>query len=101
VVCCQVGVSATGRSLVQKRPTDRGVSEYDHEASIMRRLWPARGGCAMGKNYGAFMKVRFQTTLQIVLCKDADRTCVFAINTTDDEVTFSFNKCGVSGSRLA
>jgi hypothetical protein len=38
----------------------------------------------------AFMKVRFQTTPQIMLCKDADRTCAFAINTTDDEVTVSF-----------
>ena len=26
VVCCQVGVSATGRSLVQRSPTDCGAS---------------------------------------------------------------------------
>ena len=37
VVCCQVEVSATGRSLVQRSPTECGVSEYDHEVSIMRR----------------------------------------------------------------
>jgi hypothetical protein len=28
-LCCQVEVSATGRSLVQRSPTDCGVSEYD------------------------------------------------------------------------
>jgi hypothetical protein len=28
-VCCQVEVSATGRSLVQRSPTDCGVSECD------------------------------------------------------------------------
>ena len=31
VVCCQVEVSATGRSLVQRSPTDCGVSECDLE----------------------------------------------------------------------
>jgi hypothetical protein len=29
VVCCQVEVSATGRSLVQRSPTECGVSECD------------------------------------------------------------------------
>jgi len=29
VVCCQVEVSATSRSLVQRSPTDCGVSECD------------------------------------------------------------------------
>jgi hypothetical protein len=33
VVCCQVEVSATGRSLVQRSPTECGVSECDREAS--------------------------------------------------------------------
>jgi hypothetical protein len=36
VVCCQVEVSATGRSLVQRSPNECGVSEYDIEASTMR-----------------------------------------------------------------
>jgi hypothetical protein len=36
-VCCQVEVSATGRSLVQC-----GVFECDREASIMRSSWPTR-----------------------------------------------------------
>ena len=29
------------RSLVQRSPTECGVSECDREASIMRRLWPS------------------------------------------------------------
>jgi hypothetical protein len=31
VVCCQVEVSASGRSLVHRSPTDYGVSECDRE----------------------------------------------------------------------
>jgi hypothetical protein len=49
VVCCQVEVSATGWSLVQRSPTDCGVSEYDREASIMRRRWSIRGCRAKGR----------------------------------------------------
>ena len=33
VVCCQAEVSASGRSLVQRSPTERGVSECDREGS--------------------------------------------------------------------
>jgi hypothetical protein len=33
VVCCQVEVSVTGWSLVQRSPTECGVSECDREAS--------------------------------------------------------------------
>jgi hypothetical protein len=42
VVCCQVELSATGWSLVQRSPT-----ECDTEASTMRRPWPTRGCSAM------------------------------------------------------
>jgi len=45
-VCCQVEVSATSRSLVQRSSTECGVSECDREASIMRKPWPTRGCCA-------------------------------------------------------
>jgi hypothetical protein len=51
VVCCQVEVSATGWSLVQRSVTECGVSECDREASIMRRLWPTRGCCATGNKF--------------------------------------------------
>jgi hypothetical protein len=49
VVCCQVVVSAPGLSLVQRSPTDCGVSGCDREASIVRGPWPTRGSCAMEK----------------------------------------------------
>ena len=45
VVYCQVVVSAPGRSLIQKGPTECGVSECDREASIKRRPWPTGGCC--------------------------------------------------------
>ena len=48
VVLCQVEVSASGWSLIQRSPTECGVSECDREASIMRRPCPTRGWCAMG-----------------------------------------------------
>ena len=37
VLCSQTGVSATGRSHVQRSPTECGVSECYHETSTMRR----------------------------------------------------------------
>jgi hypothetical protein len=49
VVCCQVEVSARGRSLVRRSRTECGVSDCNHEASIVRRPWPIRGCCAMSK----------------------------------------------------
>jgi len=48
-VSCQVEASASGWSLVQMGPTDCDVSEFDSEASTMRRPWPARFCCEMGK----------------------------------------------------
>jgi hypothetical protein len=47
VVCCQVEVSASRLSLVQRSPTDRGVSECDREASLMGGPWPKRSSCSM------------------------------------------------------
>jgi hypothetical protein len=43
VVCCHVEVSESGRSLAQRSPTDCGLYECDHEASIMCSLGPTRG----------------------------------------------------------
>jgi hypothetical protein len=37
VVCCQIEVSATGLSPVQRSPTSCGVPERDRESSTMRR----------------------------------------------------------------
>jgi hypothetical protein len=47
VVCCQVEVSATSWSLVQRSPTECGVSKVcDRE---MRRARPLRGCRAIGR----------------------------------------------------
>jgi hypothetical protein len=43
-VCCwQVEVSAPCRSLIQRSPTECGVSECDRKASTMRKPWPTGG----------------------------------------------------------
>jgi hypothetical protein len=44
-------VSAMGRFLVQRSPTECGVSECDREALIIRRSWPigAVATCEVGK----------------------------------------------------
>ena len=52
VLLCQVEISATGRSVVQRSRTECGVSECDTEASTMRSPWPTGGCRAMNKNYG-------------------------------------------------
>ena len=39
VVCCQAHVSATGRWLVQRNPTESDVSEYDR-GKLQRRPKP-------------------------------------------------------------
>jgi hypothetical protein len=39
-VFCHVVVTATGRSFVQRCPTEYGVSEYDFESSEMRESTP-------------------------------------------------------------
>ena len=49
IVCCQVEVSATGRSLVQRTPTECGVSECICEALTVRRPWCTKGCGATGR----------------------------------------------------
>jgi len=49
VVCFQVGVSAAGRSLVQRIPTEFSVFECDHEISTMSGHRPPRGSRAIKK----------------------------------------------------
>jgi hypothetical protein len=59
LVCCQVEVSAAGRSLVQRSPTECGVSECDTEASIARSPWPSRGCGANEKTILILLLYRF------------------------------------------
>jgi hypothetical protein len=50
LLCCQVEVSTSGWSLVQRSPTECGVSKKcDREALIMKRPWPTRSCCAWNK----------------------------------------------------
>ena len=42
VVCPQVYAAASGRSLVQRNPSEFGVSECDRDVSIMRGPGPSR-----------------------------------------------------------
>jgi len=60
VVCCQAEVPATGRSLVQRSPTERGVYECDRETSTLKRPWATGGGCqSMEKNiYGIILSLK-------------------------------------------
>jgi len=54
-------VSASGWSLVQRSPTECGVSECDREALILRRPWPTRGCCTTGKKLSTgFQDVSFK-----------------------------------------
>jgi len=60
VGCCQVEVSATGWSLVQRSPTDCDASLCDLESSWMRRPWPALGRSATGKKKYKNLGLRFK-----------------------------------------
>jgi hypothetical protein len=59
VVCCQIEVSASGLSLVQRGPTECSVSECDRKASKIRRPCPTGGSRTLTKN--SFFLIR--TTL--------------------------------------
>jgi hypothetical protein len=61
--CCQVEVSASGWSLVQRSPTECGVSVCDREASRIKTLWPTRGCRTM--NFFFFVSEKY-IELQIV-----------------------------------
>jgi hypothetical protein len=50
VVSCQVQVSVSGRSPIQRSPTECGVSECNHEASLMR----SSGGCCAMEGIDCF-----------------------------------------------
>jgi hypothetical protein len=45
-----------------------GVSEWDREASIMRRPWPTRGCCAMGGGGGGECIYKYKKCKDILGC---------------------------------
>ena len=57
VVCCQAEFSGSGRSLVQRSPTECGVSECNRETSTMRRSWPIKSCCAV-KNLALLISIK-------------------------------------------
>ena len=81
VLCCQVEVSGSGWSLVQRSPTECGVPEYDSEASILRRFWRARGCCAIKKtlhyrfSLSTFTKIYLVSEMNLLMSRrPIDRT---------------------------
>jgi hypothetical protein len=75
VVCCPVEVSATSWSVVQRSPTECGVSKKcEREASKkMRRPRPPRGCRAIGKKIkyeiSNFTRIQISWSLMVVSCK--------------------------------
>jgi hypothetical protein len=51
VVGCQIEISVSSWSPVQRSPTDCGVSQCDREASILRRPWPTTTVEPLEKQY--------------------------------------------------
>jgi hypothetical protein len=81
---CVVVVS--GWSLVQRSPTEYGVSECDRQVSITRRTWPSRGCCAIGKKLSevpCFCDLEKPGTFGVPkLIFQYTRTKLFGIHTT-------------------
>ena len=75
-VCCQIEVPASGRSLIQRSPTQFGVSECDHEHSIMRRPWPTRDCCAMGKKIHLDVGQRSLPHITVQSCDTLAEPCI-------------------------
>jgi len=75
IVCCQVEVTASGWSRVQRRFTEYGVPGCDHKASTMRRTWP-NWGCGAGG--GDMCKPDKAINLDFCLSKDLQRAGLLA-----------------------
>ena len=85
VVCCQVDVSATSWSLVQRSPIDCNAPQCDLKTSWMRRPWPNGGCCTKRKkklqyNFQFGYKPNgghnsFMTVLTTVKSKTAQNNC--------------------------
>ena len=72
-------VSATGRSLVQRIPTECVMSDCDREALVMMRQWPTGGGgcCIEG---GGLVSSVFEVRVHIVVGTNVHfRSCISSI----------------------
>jgi len=75
-LCCQVEVSASGWSLVQRSPTDWCVAVCDLETSWMRRPWPTEGCHAKNKQTNNTLNMSALSYLKIKIlssCKNLKR----------------------------
>ena len=77
VVCCPVEFSMTGRSLVQRNPTRRGVSGCEREAWTLRRSCPNRVCQAMGKGGDALLTVWVPPFLTSMVSTSRHIFCIF------------------------
>jgi len=66
VVRCQVEVTASGCSLVQRSPTNWGVSDCDRETAVMRTPWPTGGLLRHGRPWS----IRFKCSMlcALIMC---------------------------------
>jgi hypothetical protein len=73
VVCCQIEVSPTGWSFIQRSPTECGMclNECNFEVTIMRRPWSIRGCRVMERRSAVIYK---ETKYVRLLRKDASDT---------------------------
>jgi hypothetical protein len=85
VVCCQVEVSAAGRSLVQRGPTECGVSGYDLEISTRRRPYPTTGCQAKGTNLLRLLAYKTERCFP--------KVCVVLFCTENNALTTSTTPC--------
>jgi len=89
--CC-VFSGASGRSLVQRDPTECGVTVCDCEASIMRKPWPSRGCYAMEKIYIYICLFTFRSFRSNVECLPL----IWSAHTNSCDIP-SLKTCALSG----
>jgi hypothetical protein len=64
----------SGRSFVQRSPTESEMSDFNCEASIIRRPWSSGGGCVMDRNLADWLIYLFTYLCIIYLATDDNRT---------------------------
>jgi hypothetical protein len=114
-VCCQVEVSASGWSLVQRSPTECGDTECDHEDLIMRpwasqtfrlepvNLWLSYHGsvtcrlsyngivtCSLSYNRSVTCRLSYNRSVTCRLSYNGSVTCRFQNTKTKDKDCSSF-----------
>ena len=77
VVCSQVEVSGTGRSHVQRSPTECGVSVCDLETSTRRRLGPVGFSNHGGGNEGTYKyEAKVSATRPSIVITNSIELCI-------------------------